>query len=81
MGRDLLVARRNELDAVARLVERIEHADIAVAANAEDIGNIVVDQIFGNELGALHSRHCWSSKVCKKGNVRRTLDCARVDPQ
>ena len=27
MGRDLLVARRNELDAVARFVERIEHLD------------------------------------------------------
>ena len=54
---DLLVARRDQLDAVARLVERIEHADIAVAANAEDIGNIVVDQIFGDQFGALHPWH------------------------
>ena len=57
MCRDLLVARRNQLDAVARLVQRIEHADIAVAANAEHIGNIVFDQIFGDQLGALHPWH------------------------
>jgi hypothetical protein len=67
MGRDLLVARRDELDAVARLVERIEHADIAVAANAEDIRNIVGDQIVGDQLGALHPWHCGSLNVLKGG--------------
>ena len=54
---DLLVARRDKLDAVARGVKRIEHADIAMPANAEDIGNIVGDQIFGDQLGALHPWH------------------------
>ena len=60
MRGDLLVARRNQRDAVARLIERVEHADIAVPADAEDIGNVVGDQIFGDQLGALHSRHCRS---------------------
>ena len=55
MRGDLLVTRRDKLDAVARLVQRIEHADIAVPANAEDIRNVVRNQIFGNELGALHA--------------------------
>ena len=66
MGRDLLVARRNELDAVARLVERIEHADIAVAAYAEDIRNIVGDQIVGDQLGALHAWHCGSFRSSRR---------------
>jgi hypothetical protein len=30
VGRNLLVARRHQLDAVAHRVERIEHADVAV---------------------------------------------------
>ena len=66
MGRDLLVARRNELDAVARLVERIEHADIAVAANAEHVRNIVGDQIVRDQLGALRAWHCGSFRSSKR---------------
>ena len=41
VGGDLLVARRDQLDAVARVIERIEHADVAVAANAEHVGYLV----------------------------------------
>src|SRR5579884_903855 len=54
---DLLMTRRDELDAVARLIERIEHADVAVAANAEHVGNVVGNQVFCNEFGALHACH------------------------
>ena len=61
---NLLVAGRNQRDAVARLIERIEHPDIAVATNAEHVGNIAGNQIFGNELGALHSRHSHSLPAC-----------------
>ena len=53
----LLVARRDQLDAVARGVKRVEHADIAVAADAEHVGDFAVDQIFGDEVGALHASH------------------------
>jgi hypothetical protein len=63
VGGDLLVAWRHQRDAVARLVEWIEHADIAVAANAEDIGNVAGDQIFGDQLGAFHPRHVCSPKL------------------
>ena len=63
VGGHLLVARRNQLDAVARLIERVEHADIAVATDAEDIRNVVGDQVLGNQLGALHPRHCGSLPV------------------
>jgi hypothetical protein len=38
---DLLVARRDELDPVARAVERIQHADIAVPADAEHVRDLV----------------------------------------
>src|ERR1700675_3627823 len=60
MRRDLLMTRRDQCDAVARLIKRIEHPDIAVSANAEDIRDIVGNEIFGNQFRALHSRHCRS---------------------
>ena len=54
---DLLVTRRDKLDAVTRLIERIEHADIAVTANAEHVRNTVGDQVFRYQFGALHAWH------------------------
>jgi hypothetical protein len=57
VGRDLLVARRDQLDLVAGAIERVEHADIAVAANAEHVGNLVPDQMLGDQVGALHPWH------------------------
>src|SRR4029077_3037816 len=57
---DLLVTRRYQCDAVARLIERIKHPHIAVSADAEDIRDIAGNEIFGNQLRALHSRHCRS---------------------
>ena len=53
----LLVARRDHLDAIARVIERIEHADVAVPANAEHVGDLVLDQVFRDQLGTLHARH------------------------
>src|SRR5690242_20286080 len=55
--RGLLVARGNELDLVAHVIERIEDADIAVAADAEDVGDFLADQELGDEAAALHARH------------------------
>src|SRR5262249_37451447 len=52
-----LVARGNELDAIAGVVERIEHADVAMPADAKHIGNLVGDQVFRDQLCALHPRH------------------------
>ena len=59
----LLVARRHHLDAVARAVEGIEHAHIAVAANPEHVGNLAIDQKFGDDIGTLHSRHMFPPVV------------------
>ena len=63
----LLVARRHQLDAVARGVEGIEHADIAVAANSEHVGNLAVDQEFGDEIGTLHPRHLFPTRGASCG--------------
>ena len=57
MGGYLLVARRHHRDAVARIIERVEQPDIAVAANAEHVGNLIGDQILGDQVGTLHPRH------------------------
>ena len=59
----LLVARRDQLDAVARVIERVEHADVAVPADAEHVGDLVLDQVFGDQLGTLHARHRIGSVV------------------
>src|SRR5262249_55640362 len=53
----LFVARGDKLDAIAGLIERIEHANVAMAADAEHIGDLVGDQVFRDQLSALHPRH------------------------
>src|SRR5206468_4680799 len=50
--RRLLVARRDEPQLVAHLVERIEQADIAVPADAENVRDLFLDQEFGDQLAA-----------------------------
>ena len=69
MRGDLLVARRDELDPVARAVEGIEQPDIAVPADAEHVGNLVVDQVLGDQIGALHPRHCLPSYDRRKATI------------
>ena len=46
-----------EPDLIARAVERIEHPDIAVPADAEDMLDPLADQEFRDQLPALHPRH------------------------
>jgi hypothetical protein len=53
----LLVARGNQRDLVAHLVERVENPDVAVAADAEHERRLLLDQIFGDQLAALHPSH------------------------
>src|SRR4029450_5690203 len=53
------MARRNQCDAVARLVQRIKNADIAVTTESENVWDFAVDQILGDNLGTLHTRHRW----------------------
>ncbi len=67
---DLLVARRDQLDPIAGVIKRVEHADVAVAANPEHIGNTASDQVLGDKLGTLHSRHVAS---CVLVPARRSL--------
>src|SRR5690348_12355193 len=55
---DLLVTRRDECDAVTRLVEGVEDSDVAVTAQAEHVRNFAIDKIFRDDLGTLHPRHC-----------------------
>ena len=65
---DLLVARRDELDAVARVVEAIEHTDVAVPADPEHVRDFVADQVLGDDLGTLHAGH-----VCTRADLGREL--------
>ena len=71
MRGNLLVAGRYQLDPVARLVERIEHTDIAVPANSEHIRNLAGDEIFGDEIGALHLHVGFEPQV--RAGIRRKL--------
>ena len=48
----LLVARGDELHLVAHFVQRIEQADVAMAADAEDVGNLFLDEELGDQLAA-----------------------------
>ena len=74
---DLLVARRDQLDAVAGVVERVEHADVAVPADAEHVGDLVLDQVFGDQLSTLHARHCIGSiGLLREGTIAQS--CARA---
>ena len=66
---DLLVARRDELDPVARAVERIEHADIAVPADAEHVRDLVPHQMLRDQVGTLHPWHFAKSFVVPPGLV------------
>ena len=72
VGGDLLVARRDQLDPVARAVERVEHADIAVPADAEHVRNLVPDQMLRDQVGTLHPRH-FANPVCSSRRVLSAL--------
>ena len=52
-ARDGLVMHRNGLDVVAPLVQRVDEADIAVAAQAEDVRHLFADQIVDDDLAAV----------------------------
>jgi len=67
--RHLLVARRDQLDAIAGLVERVEHADVAMPADAEHIRDLALDQILGDQLGTLHPRHRIGSSLHAAGKI------------
>ena len=49
----LLVARRDQFDLVAHLVQRIEQADVAVATDAEDVRHLFINEEFGDQFAAL----------------------------
>ena len=54
---DLLVARRDQRNLVADVVERVQHADVAMPADPEDVGDCLRDQELGNEFRAFLSFH------------------------
>jgi hypothetical protein len=54
---DLLVAWGDQADPVARGVKSIQQADVAMAADAEDVGDAFPDQELGDEFGALGVWH------------------------
>src|SRR4051812_44516395 len=51
--RDLFMAWRDQLDVRARVIQCVEHADIAVAANPEHVWDLFFHQKLGDEFCAL----------------------------
>ena len=72
----LLVARRDQPDPVAPLVERVEQADVAVSADAEHVGNLLVDQEVGDDVAAL--AHCHGSSLLPGAAGIRPLGDSRL---
>ena len=50
---DGLVVHRDRLDGVAALVERIDELNVAVAAQAEGVRNLLLDQVIDDDLRAV----------------------------
>jgi len=53
----LLVVGGDGLDAVASVEGDVEKADDAVAADAEQVGHLLLEQVFDDDLGALKTWH------------------------
>jgi hypothetical protein len=66
----LLVARRDQGDPVARVVQRIEQPDIAVPADAEHVRHLLVHEELGDQLSALHHRHALLRRVRRLNRAR-----------
>ena len=50
---DALVMHRNGLDVVRSFIQRVDELDIAVAAQAEYLRHLFLDQIIDNDLGTI----------------------------
>src|SRR5262249_55649703 len=89
MARSLLVARGNQLDLVLSLPQRVEQADVAVPADTEHVGYLLLDQKIGDEISAFHARHstflltgrgsfaCDSNPLSESTDVRRLYQTGR----
>ena len=44
-------------DLAGAFIERVDEADIPVAAKAEDVGNLLLDQIVDDNLATVHACH------------------------
>ena len=53
----LFLARRDQFDLVAHVVQRVEDADVAVAADAEHEGHTLLNLRLGDQLAAFHDGH------------------------
>ena len=51
------MAHRERLDLIGALMERVQKTDVPVAAKAEYIGNIFLDEIIDDDLAAIHTGH------------------------
>jgi hypothetical protein len=58
VSRALLVTRGDQLQFVAHVVQGIENPDIAMTTDAEHVRHVFLDQRLGDQLTALHHRHC-----------------------
>jgi len=68
---DLLMARRNQCDAVARLIKRIKNANIPVTTESKNVWDFAFDQILDNDIGTLHARHRWRPSLLKSLAIMR----------
>ena len=49
------MAHRERLDLVGALMERVQKTDVPVAAQAEYVGNILLNQIIDDDLATIHT--------------------------
>ena len=76
-ARDRLVVRRDGLDVALALEQRVEQADVAVAAQAEDVRHLLAHEIVDDDLAAVEDvgghvpRPPSLSSPRKRGPIRR----------
>ena len=87
---DALVMHRDGLDVVRSLVQRVDELDIAVAAQAEHLRHLFLDQIVDDDLGTIEHvarRHCKKLRrhpealaAKRRASKDRPQACARGHP-
>ena len=71
----LLVARRDQLDLVLPLPQRVEQPDIAVSADTEDVRHPFLNQEIGDQISAFHAWHCVLPKLVVLRMITNNSSC------
>jgi len=64
------VAHRERLYLAGALMERIQKADVPVAAQAEDVGDVFLNEIIDDDLATIHAGQYTSPCKIRYGVIR-----------